>query len=112
MVAVSETLDRTFHALSNATRREVVARLGAGPATVSELAEPFDMALPSFMQHLRTLESCGLVRSRKQGRTRTVRLDPANVRKATGWLLEQRAVWEKRLDQLDSYLKNLETPND
>jgi DNA-binding transcriptional ArsR family regulator len=74
---------------------------------VSELAEPFDMALPSFMQHLRVLEECGLVRSRKEGRVRTCQLAPKPLEKAEHWMAEQRAVWERRLDQLDDYLKEL-----
>ena len=87
-------------------------RLGRGPATVSELAEPFDMALPSFMQHLRVLEDSGLVRSRKRGRVRTVRIRPANLRRTAHWLAEQRGIWEKRLDQLNAYVETLEDDHD
>jgi DNA-binding transcriptional ArsR family regulator len=89
------------------TRRAVLKRLGRGPAPVSELAEPFDMALPSFMQHLRVLEECGLVRSRKKGRVRTCQLAPEPLRKVERWMVEQRTVWERRLDQLDEYLNEL-----
>ncbi len=112
MTAAARKLDQAFHALANPTRRAVVVRLGDGPATVSELAEPFDLALPSFMQHLRVLEEGGLITSRKRGRVRTVRLRPANLRRATRWLIEQRGIWEQRLDRLDSYLENLEEPED
>jgi DNA-binding transcriptional ArsR family regulator len=81
-----------------------VSRLSAGPAAVSELAGGFEMALPSFTQHLGVLEKCGLVRSKKQGRVRTYHLVPQPLKAAEKWMTEQRALWEKRLDQLDSYL--------
>lgn len=103
-----EKLDQTFQALANPTRRAVVARLMDGPASVSELAAPFDMALPSFMQHLRMLESSGLVRSRKRGRVRTVRIDPDTLARAATWLTTQQQIWERRLDQLDDYLHTME----
>ncbi len=112
MSAAAATLDRAFHALANPTRRAVVARLGRGPATVSELAEPFDMALPSFMQHLRVLEDSGLVRTRKQGRVRTVHVRPTSLRRAASWLDEQRDLWERRLDRLDAYVQTLEEPDE
>lgn len=108
MAATTPKLDLAFHALANSTRRAVVERLRDGPATVSELAEPFKMALPSFMQHLRVLETSGLVRSRKQGRVRTVRIVPDQLRHASDWLEKQRSVWERRLDQLDAYVKEVE----
>jgi DNA-binding transcriptional ArsR family regulator len=101
------TLDRVFRALADPTRRAVVERLGAGPATVSELAAPFGMALPSFTQHLDVLEGCDLIRSRKTGRVRTCRLSPRTLQSAEGWLAKQRALWERRLDQLDDYLLKL-----
>jgi DNA-binding transcriptional ArsR family regulator len=97
-------LDRVFRALGDPTRRAVLSRLCAGPAPVSELARPFDMALPSFTQHLDVLEQCGLVRSRKAGRVRTYRLVPQPLEAAERWMNKQRALWERRLDQLDSYL--------
>ena len=100
-------LDSVFQALAHPTRRAVVERLGRGPAAVSRLAEPFDMALPSFLQHLQVLEGSGLVDSRKDGRVRTYRLTPEPLRVAEGWLGEQRILWEKRLDQLDDYLIRL-----
>ena len=100
-------LDRVFHALADPTRRAVVERLCRGPASVSELAHPFGMALPSFSQHLDVLEKCGLVRSRKAGRVRTCRLAPRPLAAAEHWMEKQRAHWERRLDQLDSYLTNL-----
>jgi DNA-binding transcriptional ArsR family regulator len=100
-------IDGIFRALSDPTRRHVLERLNRSPASVSELAAPFDMALPSFVQHLRVLEGCGLVRSRKTGRVRTYRLAPARLKLAESWLARQRALWERRLDQLDDYLIDL-----
>lgn len=99
-------LDRVFHALGDPTRRAVLQRLSGGAAPVSELAKPFDMALPSFLQHLSVLESCGLVRSRKSGRVRTYRLSPQPLKAAESWMVKQRTLWERRLDQLDRYLED------
>ncbi len=100
-------LDRVFQALSDPTRRAVIERLGGGPAAVSELAQPFEMALPSFAQHLAVLEKCGLVRSSKAGRVRTYRLAPRRLEAAEGWLAARRAQWQCRLDRLDSYLETM-----
>ena len=96
-----------FHALAHPARLAVVERLTQGPASVSALAEPFDMALPSFMQHLGVLEEGGLVDSKKQGRVRTYRLTPGTLSEAEGWLADQRTLWNRRLDQLDDYLLHL-----
>jgi len=100
-------LDRVFQALADPTRRAVLERLADGPAGMSELAQPFDMALPSFAQHLDVLEGCGLVRSRKVGRVRTYQLAPQRLGLAERWIAKQRAHWERRLDQLDDYLMQL-----
>lgn len=100
-------LDRVFYALADPTRRAVLERLCGGPAAVSELAQPFEMALPSFTQHLNVLEDCGLVRSEKSGRVRTYRLAPKPLQAAEGWMVEQRGIWETRLNQLDNYLKKM-----
>jgi DNA-binding transcriptional ArsR family regulator len=100
-------LDRVFHGLADPTRRAVLGKLSNGPAAVSELAEPFNMSLPSFLQHLDVLENCGLVKSRKAGRVRTYRLTPQPLRIAEGWLEKQRSLWNRRLDQLDTYLTDL-----
>lgn len=97
-------LDLAFQALADPTRRAVLARLAQGPVPVSELARPFRMALPSFVQHLDVLERSGMVRSRKVGRVRTVRLAPQPLKDAMRWLGEHRALWERRLDQLDAFL--------
>jgi DNA-binding transcriptional ArsR family regulator len=99
-----EQLDRVFQALADPTRRAVLQRLSGGTAAVSELARPFPMALPSFLQHLDVLEDCGLVRSKKTGRVRTYQLSPAPLQKAEGWMAQQRTRWERRFDQLDQYL--------
>jgi DNA-binding transcriptional ArsR family regulator len=103
----SVQLDCVFRALGDPTRRAVLGRLSRGPAAVSELARPFEMALPSFIQHLAVLEECGLVRSQKRGRVRTFQLVPQPLQAAEHWMVEQRALWERRLDQLDDYLKAL-----
>ena len=100
-------LNRVFNALADPTRRAVLERLSGGPAPVSELAQPFDMALPSFTQHLNVLEVCGLVRSEKTGRVRTYELAPRPLQAAEHWMVAQRAIWETRLDQLDSYVRKM-----
>ena len=100
-------LDRVFHALSNATRRQVVERLTHGPASMTVLAEPFDMALPTFLQPLQTLESAGIVRSEKSGRTRTYQLESQRLIEAEHWIDKHRAIWETRLNQLDDFLIQL-----
>jgi len=103
----STQLNRVFQALADPTRRAVLERLSSGPASMSELAQPFKMALPSFSQHLDVLEDCRLVRSRKSGRVRTYRLVPQRLKVAAHWMDTQRANWERRLDQLDTYLADL-----
>ena len=100
-------LNSVFHGLADPTRRAVLERLSSGPAPVSELARPFSMALPSFLQHLHVLEECGLVKSRKEGRVRTYRLAPRPLTLAENWLEKRRSVWNRRLDQLDAYLIEL-----
>ena len=84
-----------------------MARLSSGPAAVSELARPFEMALPSFTQHLKVLERCGLVRSRKRGRVRTYSISTAPLAQAETWMADRRAMWERRLDQLDDFLMQM-----
>jgi DNA-binding transcriptional ArsR family regulator len=97
-------LDAVFRALADPTRRAVIERLKRGPAAMTELSQPFKMALPSFSQHLDVLKSCGLVSSRKSGRVRTYQLAPRPLKAAEDWLTVQRAQWAGRLDQLDKYL--------
>ena len=100
-------IDEVFRALSDPTRRDVLGRLSARAASVSDLAATYDMALPSFMEHLKVLERSGLVRSHKAGRVRTYELVPKQMRLAENWLTRQRSLWERRLDQLDSYLMKM-----
>jgi DNA-binding transcriptional ArsR family regulator len=100
----STPLDLAFHALSDPTRRAVVSRLAEGEVAVSTLAEPFDMALPSFSQHLRVLEECGLIVSEKRGRSRWCRLVPARFAEAADWMEAERRSWTERLDRLEAYL--------
>lgn len=107
MPAVADPAQRVFRALADPTRRRVVENLSRGEASVSELAGPFKMALPSFVQHLRVLEECGVVTSKKSGRVRTYRLESRRLRVAEDWLSRQRSIWESRLDQLDSYLMTM-----
>ncbi|MFP3914291.1 MAG: ArsR/SmtB family transcription factor [Actinomycetota bacterium] len=97
-----------FRALADPTRREVVERLGSGPAATSELAMPYDMALPSFLQHLEVLEEAGIVSSEKTGRVRTYRLVPERLSLVDQWMEIQRRVWQARLDQFDAYVQELE----
>ncbi|TPW77915.1 ArsR/SmtB family transcription factor [Schumannella soli] len=96
--------DVVFAALADPTRRAVIARLGRGDAGVSALATGFDMALPSFLKHVRALERAGLVTTVKRGRVRTCRLDRARLAVVDGWLAEQRAIWERRTDRLEAFL--------
>lgn len=100
-------LDSVFHALADPTRRAVIQQLGQGPATVSDLAKPFDMALPSFMKHIGVLEASGLIETRKIGRVRTCTLSPAKLAAAERWFNEQRALWESRYSALDTLLAQL-----
>jgi len=99
--------DEVFHALSNPTRRKVLERLSVGPATVSELAAPFDMQLPSFVQHLSVLERSRLITSKKRGRVRTYEIAPERLRVAEDWLAARRQLWEARLDRFDRYVQHL-----
>ncbi|MBC8089191.1 MAG: helix-turn-helix transcriptional regulator [Phycisphaerae bacterium] len=103
----SAAVDKVFHALSNPTRREVLERLSVGPATVSDLAAPFDMQLPSFVQHLSVLERCRLVKSKKRGRVRTYEIAPERFKVVENWLTARRQLWEARLDRFDHYVKQL-----
>ncbi|HEX8125623.1 MAG TPA: metalloregulator ArsR/SmtB family transcription factor [Allosphingosinicella sp.] len=98
-----------FHALADPTRRAVVQRLSSGPASTTELARPFRMALPSFAQHLDVLEKAGMVESRKEGRLRLYRLVPTPLQDAEDWMVEQRSIWEQRLDRLEAYVEGTKT---
>jgi DNA-binding transcriptional ArsR family regulator len=100
------SLDRMFHALADPSRRAMVERLARGPASVSDLARPFDMALPSVVQHLGVLEAARIVTSNKVGRVRTYQLVTEALTPAADWIGRQRLPAEKRLDRLGTYLTN------
>jgi DNA-binding transcriptional ArsR family regulator len=103
----SPHLDRAFSALADPVRRGMLARLSRGPASVSQLAQPFSISLPAILQHLKALEESGLVRSEKKGRVRTVRLDAEKLAFAESWIAERRAEWEAQLDRFENYLQTL-----
>jgi DNA-binding transcriptional ArsR family regulator len=97
-------LDLVFQALADPTRRAIVERLGRGPASVSELARPFEMSFPAVVQHIHVLEASGLVRSEKLGRVRTCRMDDLAMATAETWISDRRTIWQRRLDRLGDYL--------
>ena len=97
-------LDGIFQALADPTRRAVLSMLGAGPASISELAKPFAMALPSFMKHIHLLEGSGLILTRKQGRVRTCAIEKNQFALVENWLSAQRAIWEGRTDRLEQFV--------
>lgn len=100
-------IDGIFRALADPTRRDVLERLSVRPTSVSDLASAHAMALPSFLEHLKILEACGLVSSRKVGRVRTYSLAPDRLRVAEDWLGTQRRLWEGRLERMETYLLKL-----
>jgi DNA-binding transcriptional ArsR family regulator len=106
MVNNQQALDSTFAALSDATRRGILARLAGGEASVTELAKPYDMSLPAVSKHLRVLESAGLVARSKDGRVHRCRLEAAPMKSAAEWIAHYRQFWEAQLDSLQRYLEN------
>jgi len=98
-------LDRSFSALSDPTRRDILERLAHGPATITELAQPFDMSLPGLMKHVRILEQAQLVTTQKQGRTRQCQLGSEHLDDAARWIQTHQRRWERRLDRLGTYLQ-------
>ena len=104
-------LSDVFYALADPTRRAIVSVLGRGPESVSTLAAPFAMALPSFMKHLSVLERSGVIRSNKVGRVRTCELEPKTLSHAQRWIAERRATWEARTDRMASFVENLHQEN-
>lgn len=102
------SIENTFSALSDPTRRAVVQALSNGPASVTQLASPFAMALPSFTQHLGVLESAGLIISRREGRTRICSLNPDALRDAEDWLASYRRQWEERFDRFEAHLEKIQ----
>lgn len=109
-----DDLSTIYLALADPTRRAVITRLGQGPASVSELATPFEMGLPSFMKHIRLLENSGMIRTTKVGRTRTCVIDGPGLSNAERWLAEQRRFWEAQADRLEAFviLEQKEEAND
>lgn len=104
----TDTLSLTFAALSDPTRRAILARLAKGEATVKELAEPFDMSLPAISKHLKVLERAGLITQGRKAQWRPCRLDAAPLKEAADYIGRYRQLWEDRFDRLDDYLKTLD----
>ena len=100
----SRQLDLMFQALADPARRQMVERLSRAPASVSELAKPFDMSLSAVVQHLALLEASGLVASEKIGRVRTCRIEPKGLGAVERWISERRSTWERRFDRLGEFL--------
>ena len=112
MLQYSDQLDLAFQALADPARRGMLERLTLGPASVSELARPFDMSLSAIVQHLKVLEAGGLVRTEKVGRVRTCQIEPAALSAAEGWINQRRTTWERRFDRLEQYLNETADPED
>jgi DNA-binding transcriptional ArsR family regulator len=104
-----DRLSVTFAALADPTRRAILARLAAGDASVTELAEPFDMSLPAVSKHLKVLERAGLIARGREAQFRPCRLEPAALDDVSDWVDRYRRVWEERLDRLDSFLRELQS---
>lgn len=104
MHARTVDVNRVFHALSDATRRQMIERLSVGPVSVSELARPLGVSLAAVVQHLQLLEECSLVRTEKVGRTRLCRMESAGLRAVEHWITERRTSWERKLDRLGDLL--------
>lgn len=102
-----DPLSATFAALADPTRREILARLTKGEATVTELAAPFDMTLPAITKHLRVLERAGLIRRSRQAQRRPCRIETAPLQFAAEWMEQYKVQWEQRLERLDSYIQEL-----
>ena len=107
MLDQSVNLDRTFQALADKSRRSMVERLTVGPASISQLAEPLDMSLAAVVQHVQVLEACGLVTTKKVGRTRMCRIEPSAMTAAERWMADRRRGWEDRLNQLGDVLADV-----
>jgi DNA-binding transcriptional ArsR family regulator len=109
--AVDDPLSRLFAALADPTRRDILARLGTSDATVSELAEPYDMSLPAISRHLKILEQVGLISKSRIAQQRLCRLEAERLQEATEWLNNYRKFWEANLDNLDQYLQEIKANN-
>ena len=108
MAQYSAVVDGVFIALADPTRRAVIHHLGHGPTSVGDLARQFTMTLPSFMKHIRTLESTGLIRTAKSGRVRTCVLNRERLALVDDWLADQRRIWEERTDRLERFVTDPE----
>ena len=104
----SDRLSTTFAALSDPTRRAILARLALGQTSVNELAEPFAMSLPAVSKHLKVLERAGLITRGRDAQMRPCKIEATALKEADDWLEEYRRLWEQRLDRLDDYLKTLQ----
>jgi DNA-binding transcriptional ArsR family regulator len=103
----TDALSTTFAALADPTRRAILARLATGECTVTELARPFDMSMPAVSRHLRVLEHAGLITRGREAQWRPCALDATPIKRVADWAEQYRAIWEERLDRLDSYLNEL-----
>ena len=106
MLEHSDPLDKAFHALADATRRGILDRLSQGPASVSELAKPYDATLAAIHQHVQVLEASGLVTTQKYGRVRQCSLSREAVLRVETWLSERRQLWEGHFERLGRLLEN------
>jgi DNA-binding transcriptional ArsR family regulator len=111
-VTEDERLDAVFTALGDRTRRDIVARLGAGEATVKELAEPYDMTMQAVSQHIRVLERSGLISRGRHRQTRPCRLEPETLEAALSWIEESRRTWSERMDRLETHLARVQERDD
>jgi len=107
-MAPADRLSSTFAALSDPTRRAILARLALGETSVSKLAEPFAMSLPAISKHLKVLERAGLITRGRDAQMRPCKIDAQALKEADDWLEEYRRLWEQRLDRLDDYLRTLQ----
>jgi len=103
----ADPLSATFAALADPTRRAILARLASGQASVTELAQPFDVTLPAITKHLKVLERAGLVARSREAQWRPCRLQPQPLREVAEWVQQYRTMWEQRLDRLEDYLRKL-----
>jgi DNA-binding transcriptional ArsR family regulator len=108
----TDTLDRTFAALADPTRRAILARLADGQATVTEIAAPFPMSLPAVSKHLRVLERAGLIARGRRAQWRPAELRAEPLQEVADWLEDYRRLWEGRLDRLDAYLREIQSNTD
>src|SRR2546425_213263 len=104
----TDELSTTFAALADPTRRSILARLSAGEASVTELAEPFDMSLPAVTKHLKVLQRAGLITQSRQAQWRPCKLEAKPLREVADWVEEYRRFWEQSLDRLEDYLRDLQ----